>query len=172
MITGSTNGKHDPTRGRLVPHAPSDPDPERDPGSAAEPTAAADDTTAVAEDEARDLPRPFERPPLRPVDWNGDFSRTWGSRDSQAVAHEISSKDEAEESRRFLAKLTREQTDQANARADARLDADLEQELPTPMNPEDDERSRLWKKLENLGRVFDEDRKWSRGSPEDSPGAS
>ncbi|WP_217465693.1 hypothetical protein, partial [Candidatus Frankia nodulisporulans] len=128
MITGSTNGKHDTTRGRLVPHAPSDPDPERDPGSAAEPTTAADDTTAAAEDETQNLPRPYERPSLRPVDWNGDFSSTWNSRDERDAVNELSAQYESESEQEDLDRRSVERVERLRERADAEFDAQIAKE--------------------------------------------
>ncbi|MCK9877568.1 hypothetical protein MXD59_17615 [Frankia sp. Ag45/Mut15] len=166
MITGSTNGKHDPTRGRLVPHAPSDPDPERDPGSAAEPTTAADDET-------RDLPRPYERPSLRPVDWNGDFSSTWNSRDERDAVNELSAQYEAESEQEDLDRRSVERVERLRERADAEFDTQIakEKEAARRAKEVDDPRARLWAKLEGLGRVFEDEDASPRSGGDGSSGA-
>uniref|UniRef100_UPI0021C06390 hypothetical protein n=1 Tax=Frankia tisae TaxID=2950104 RepID=UPI0021C06390 len=105
------------------------------------------------------------RPPLRPVDWDGSFTRTWQSRDDNELANRLSDEHEFESDQQELDQMMRDFRDKANAAADAR--ARKERAAEQAIAP-DDARSRLFDKLEGFGRPSDE----ADTSPSDDGGES
>ncbi|CAJ62785.1 MULTISPECIES: hypothetical protein [Frankia] len=95
------------------------------------------------------------RPPLRPVDWDGSFTRTWQSRDDNDLANRLASEQERKWSQNELDQMMREFRDKANAAADARAREERER-AAEPSHPADDARSRLFDKLAGLGRPSDD----------------
>ncbi|CAO5241453.1 dihydrolipoyllysine-residue succinyltransferase component of 2-oxoglutarate dehydrogenase complex [Frankia sp. AgKG'84/4] len=92
------------------------------------------------------------RPPLRPVDWDGAFSRTWQSRDRNEVMNRLAAEQEREWSQRELDQMMREFRDTANESADARAREERERAAENS-EAVDDARSRLFDKLEGFGRL-------------------
>ncbi|MCM3885776.1 hypothetical protein [Frankia sp. R82] len=109
--------------------------------STTDPVQAEPDPHGSAEPSA---PAPGERPPLRPVDWDGSSSRTWAARDDQEVANRLSARYDYESAQRELAELMREQSDP---------------------------RQRLFDRLAGFGRVFDDEKNGPAPEPDDSSGS-
>ncbi|CAO5165662.1 conserved hypothetical protein [Frankia sp. AiPs1] len=189
-----------------MPHAPSDPDPDRsadvgrpaaspatpkpaadapepEPAPPAEPRVDGSAEPSAPEPSAPgplawDQPGSGDEPasgqgnasetsgkPLRPVNWDGSFTRTWASRSANNIAHRLAAEHEFEWAQRELDEVMRRQRDEANARADARqreeLDRLLEQSAAADAKPS------LFDRLEGLGRVWDDD---EAGHPDSSSG--
>ncbi|WP_044885167.1 MULTISPECIES: hypothetical protein [unclassified Frankia] len=108
------------------------------------------------------------RPPLRPVDWDGSFTRTWQSRDDNELTNRLASEQEREWSQRELDQMMREFRDKANAAADARARAERERAAEQSGAP-DDARSRLFDKLAGFGRPSDETDTFPDGDGGGSP---
>ncbi|MCM3882711.1 hypothetical protein [Frankia sp. R82] len=104
---------------------------------------------------------------MRPVDWDGSFTRTWASRDANAVTDRLADEFEDELAQQQADRLSRKYRDEANARADARQRVELDRLLEQPAG--DDARPSLFDRLENFGRVWDDE---DRGSPDAGSGDS
>lgn len=151
--------------------APTDPGPERAPDAdaARSPTGPAP-TSRVDTDPASagsstggpagppEPPADDERPPLRPVDWDGSFSSTWNSRYAKEVTNRLAAEHERELSQREHEQMMQEFREKANADADAR-DAEARDEqarewlhAAESLRAGDDARSRLFDKLGKLER--------------------
>ncbi|KQC35268.1 hypothetical protein [Frankia sp. ACN1ag] len=107
------------------------------------------------------------RPPLRPVDWDGSFTRTWQSRDDNELANRLADEHEFESDQQELDQMMREFRDKANAAADARAREERER-AAEQSGPADGARSRLFDKLERFGRPSDD----ADASPHEDGGGS
>ncbi|KJE22706.1 hypothetical protein FF36_02885 [Frankia torreyi] len=107
------------------------------------------------------------RPPLRPVDWDGSFTRTWQSRDRNEVMNRLADEHEFESAQRELDQMMREFRDKANEAADARA-REKRERAAEQSGPADDARSRLFDKLERFGRPSDD----ADASPHEDGGGS
>ncbi|WP_261574300.1 hypothetical protein [Frankia gtarii] len=158
--------------------APSDPGPDQAPDADRDATPPPPDTHADAGPESAESPRGGSakppdapaggRPPLRPVDWDGSFTRTWQSRDDNELTNRLASEQEREWSQRELDQMMREFRDKANAAADARAREERERAAEQADAP-GDPRSRLFDKLERLGRPPDDADTSSNGDDGGSP---
>lgn len=135
------------------PTAP-EPDPDAPHGSADPPVPAPDGSAEPSD-------QPAARPPLRPVDWDGSFTRTWASRDRDAIMNRLAAEHEAEWEQREQDQWWREYVDRSNAAAgeSARVEPDATDSSAGAGRS-------LFDRLENFGRpAHDED-------DEDGPAAS
>ncbi|WP_256789327.1 hypothetical protein [Frankia sp. AvcI1] len=99
-------------------------------------------------------------PPLRPVDWDGSFTRTWQSRDDNDLANRLFDEHEFELEQRELDQTMAELVDKLKADSDAREAQAREERERDRATREwragDDSRSRLFDKLGRLDRSSDE----------------
>ncbi|SNQ47146.1 conserved hypothetical protein [Frankia canadensis] len=138
--------------------APTDPGPEHAESDPADRAAAPTDPSSTGPAGPSDPPTDDGRPPLRPVDWDGSFSRTWNSRYANEVMNRLAAEHELEWDEREHDERMREFRDKANAEADAR-DARAREERQRAWEraldeatSADDARSRLFDKLDRLDR--------------------
>ncbi|MCK9894506.1 hypothetical protein [Frankia sp. AgB32] len=154
----------DRPRPRPTP-APTDPGPEQAPDADRDPAPPAPDAHAGTDPESAN-PSPDGsaepsdapsggRPPLRPVDWDGSFSRAWQSRDDNELTNRLAAEHEFESDQQELDQMMREFRDKANASADARAREERERAAERP-EAVDDARSHLFDRLEGFGRLSDE----------------
>ncbi|WP_133150659.1 hypothetical protein [Frankia canadensis] len=102
---------------------------------------------------------PADRPPLRPVNWDGSFTHTWNSRDDQELTNRLAAEHEFASEQQELDQRMREFRDKANAAADARearAREERERERAEEWPAADDARSRLFDKLGRLKRPSEE----------------
>ncbi|MCL9759610.1 hypothetical protein [Frankia sp. AiPa1] len=153
-----------------MPDAPPTPDPDDQPDAAptepradgsAEPRASRPDGSAEPSE-----PRPSTRPPLRPVDWDGEFTRTWASRDDNELTTLALERHEMEADRRDLERTREARLEEARARVEAqRLERQRQEEKQRQEHRSeggqpggrDGIKQSLFDRLENLGRVFEDD---------------
>jgi len=152
-----------------VSDAPTDPGPERAPDAdaARSPTGPAP-TSRVDTDPASagsstggpagppEPPADDERPPLRPVDWDGSFSSTWNSRYADDVMNRLAAEQEFEWNEQRLDRIRQEFREKAEAEIaerDARAREERAREQTAGwQHPGDDARSRLFDKLGKLDK--------------------
>jgi hypothetical protein len=163
-----------------VSDAPTDPEPEQaadaDRDSAPPPPppeSHADTGPEPTEPSPRGSAEPSDPPsggraPLRPVDWDGNFSRTWQSRDDNEVTNHLSDEHEFESDQQELDQMMQEFRDRANAAADARAREERERAAEEP-GAGDDARSRLFDRLEGFGRPSGEVEPFPDGDGGGSP---
>ncbi|MCK9894170.1 hypothetical protein [Frankia sp. AgB32] len=96
-------------------NAPTDPGPEKAPDVDQDAAVPASDSRAGTDPESANPsqgssadPRSGGRLPLRPVDWDGSFSRAWQSRDRNEVVNRLAAEQEREWSQRELDQMMRE----------------------------------------------------------------
>ncbi|WP_261568352.1 hypothetical protein [Frankia gtarii] len=163
--------------------APTDPGPEQAPDADRDAASPAPDTHADAGPEPAEPPRGGSaepprapsggRPPLRPVDWDGSFTRTWQSRDDNELTHRLADEHEFESAQRELDQTMGELLDKLKADADAR-EARAREERKGERAAEgwragDESKSRLFDKLGRLGRSSDEAEAAPDGDGDGSP---
>jgi hypothetical protein len=164
-----------------VSDAPTDPGPEqasdadgssapRPPASHADPVPEPAAPSPGGSAEPSDPPS-GARPPLRPVDWDGSFSRTWQSRDRNEVMNRLFDEYEFQAERQELDQTMRELLDKLKADTDARAREEREGEhAAAERHAGDDSRSRLFDKLGRLGGSSDAAEASPDGDGDGSPG--
>ncbi len=127
--------------------APAENQPDPDP--------AADDSDA-----GRSTPTPRPDPPLRPVDWDGSFSRTSNARLADQIGDEVAAQQEAEWDEKLIERITRDSLDTLLAEKevggrDASAGQPQEPDHSTDSRSTDTRRQTLFDKLEGFGRHTD-----------------
>lgn len=101
-----------------------------------------------------------DHPPLRPVDWDGHFSRTWNTRYADEATDRIAAGQAEEWNRQWLDRTMRDLADKAQDEADAREARAREERhsaaLADRFDPGDSARSRLFEKTGHLDHPSDQ----------------